>query len=310
MDADRLREELKDLHRGRGVRRPAAMTWIGPELQAALGLAPDTPDAEARSALVAFIREHTEKFPRDLRYLFLVATGIAVDAPMLTDRLELAEQSLDRSVRVLRRRLRVAEELLTESIVQSHERRTGPFEDSGWQWVEMEIALRLDTPADMTMTRTLLALEDGQRYIHHGFVIPGMADPAAVVTFEAIQGLTIVDVDHTSPNSWGVTMKLPGTLARGETLETALRVGVPDPRALNPYLAFAPIRPCRRARLSVDFGDSGLAREAWLLDAVYPSDASIIPTTTIDVATNPVVVGEFERPRIGLAYGVGWRWAD
>lgn len=139
-----------------------------------------------------------------------------------------------------------------------------------------------------------------------------------MVEFEAIRGLIIVDVDvdHAAPSTWGVTLKLPDSLARGESLDTGLRVRVPAPRALNPYMVLAPIRPTRRARVSVDFGDSGLAREAWLLDEVFPSDLTLHPrlmapaSAVIDVAAHPVVAGGFDRPRIGFAYGVAWLWSD
>lgn len=81
-------------------------------------------------------------------------------------------------------------------------------------------------------------------------------------------------------------------------------------------MVLAPIRPTRRARVSVDFGDSGLAREAWLLDEVFPSDLTLHPrlmapaSAVIDVAAHPVVAGGFDRPRIGFAYGVAWLWSD
>lgn len=307
-----LSEELKDLHRGRGVRRAGVTTWLGPELRSVLALDADAAEEGARTALIALIREHAEAFPRDLRYLFLVATGVTVDAPMLTDRLAVAGQALDRSPRVLRRRLREAEELFVNALVHAQERPAGPFDDRGWQWVDFDLELKLRKQAVLTVTRTMLALTDGQATFHEAFVIPHLTDDSIEVTFEAVQALTIEDVTRTAPSTWEVNFRLPDTLMRGETIRTGLRVRVPSPRLLNPYIALAPIRPTRHVRVSVDFGDSGLAREAWLLDGGFTSDIARRPASfpSLDVATHPVVTGTFEHPRAGLAYGVGWTWAD
>ena len=311
MDQAGLRDELKDLHRGRGVRRADVRSWLGPELQAIARVSDSTSDDDARSALVQLIRDHSSTFPRDLRYLFLVATGILVDHPFLEERLAVAEQALDRSSRVLRRRLRTAEQLLADSLTQTYSRGTGPYESQGWQWEEHRFHLVLRTDAQLTLTRSLRALADHQLYIHESFVIPGRLADGMELSFEAVTGLTVLDVDHSSPNNWGVTLELPQTLKRGQCLETELRVTVPDSRALNPFMVIAPLRPSRRAVVSVDFGNPPVARQSWIIDAAIPSDVAShgLRGRILDPASSPVVTGEFVAPRVGLAYGVGWDWA-
>jgi hypothetical protein len=311
MDLTGLRGELKDLHRGRGVRRPELRSWLGPQLQAILDLAPDTSDDEARTRLVQLIQHGSQKFPRDLRYLFLVASGIAVDHPFLEDRLAVAEQALDRSPRALRRRLRVAEELLADVLAGQYESGAGPFEDRGWQWEDHDLHLVLRDDAVLTLTRTLRALADHQKYIHEAFVIPGTLDPDAHLEFEALEGFALLDVDHDSPSSWGATLELPQTLRRGQTLLTRLRVRVPRARALNPYMVLAPLRPSRSARVSVDFGAPPIAADAWVVHDSVPSDIAARPFAAppVDLVATPVVTAEASRPRIGLAYGVAWTWA-
>ncbi|HEY3544969.1 MAG TPA: hypothetical protein VGK17_02620 [Propionicimonas sp.] len=312
MEGMGLRAELKELHRGRGVRRPDVRSWLGPRLQAILRIDSTTTDDDARSALVQLIRENTAQFPRDLRYLFLVGTGIVVDHPFLEERLAVAEQALDRSPRVLRRRLRSAEQLLADSLAQTHSRGNGPFDDQGWQWEDHQLALVLRSDARLTLRRTLRALADHRKFIHESFVIPGTLDPGSDLTFEALVGLEVLDVDHSSPNSWGVTLELPETLARGQLLETELVVTVPHARALNPFLVLAPIRTSRRARVSVDFGVPPAATTSWVIDGAIPSDVAsyIHRGVPVDPRTTQIVSEEFIAPRLGLAYGVGWTWAD
>lgn len=312
MNPDALHAELKELHRGRGVRRVGVPSWLGPELRSVLSLDAASPDADARAALIALIREHTEGFPRDLRYLFLVATGIAIDAPMLTDRLAVAEKALDRSQRVLRRRLREAEGLFVDALVAARERSAGRFDDPGWQWLDFDVTLELRQAAVLTLSRTVLALDDRQEGVHEAFVIPHLTDPTAEVTFEASEGLKSVHVARSAVSTWEVDLLLADVLMRGESIRTGLRLHIPEPRWLNPFLVLAPIRPARHVRVSVDFGDSGLAPEAWVLDGAFTSDIARRPAEfpSIDVAAHPVVSGTFDRPRPGLAYGVGWRWAE
>ena len=312
MDRAVLRTELKDLHRGRGVRRTDVRSWLGPRLQEVVGIGDSTSDDDARIALIQLIREHSSTFPRDLRYLFLVATGIVVDQPFLEDRLAVAEQALDRSPRVLRRRLRTAEQLLADSLAQSYPRGAGPFEDEGWKWEDHHFELVLRYYARLTMSRTLRVLADHQKYIHESCVVPGQLAAGLELSFEALVGLAVLDVDHASPNSWGVTLELPRTLTRGQALDTRLVVNVPDARALSPFMVLAPVRPSRKATVTVDFGDPPVAESSWVIDGAVPSDvaARVRSNHTIDPRLSPVVTGEFVAPRQGLAYGVGWSWAN
>lgn len=271
-----------------------------------------TSDEDARTALVTLIREHTTRFPHDLRYLFLVASGIVVDGPFLDDRLEVASKALDRGPRVLRRRLRTAEELLADSLTQAYPTGAGPFEDQGWQWEAHDFELVLRRDAQLTLTRTLLALADHQKYIHESFSIPGELGPHAELTFTALAGLSILDVDHSSPNSWGVTLELPRALVRGHSLQTKLQVTIPEAGALDPFLALAPLRPSRRATVTVDFGVPSAAATCWVINSAIPTDvvAHVPSKEIVDTHLTPVVSREFRDPRPGLAYGIGWSWAN
>lgn len=312
VDAGALRLELKELHRGRGIRRADVRTWLGPQLRHILGVHAATTEDDIRVALVHLIREHTARFPHDLRYLFLVASGIVTDHPLLDDRLGVASKALDRSPRVLRRRLRTAEHLLADSLIQTRSDGAGPFEDKGWQWEAHHFDVVLRDSAQLTLKRTLRALADHQKYIHEAFSIPRPLSNGMDLEFTGLAGVSVLDVEHPSSNSWGLTLELPHPLSRGQVLETELRVVVPDVRALSPFVALAPVRPSHRASFRVDFGTQPVAESCWVLEGALPADVvAQVPTKSVfDPRQHPIVTAEFTAPRIGLAYGIGWAWAD
>lgn len=312
MNADSLRTELRALHRGRGVRRPDVHSWLGPELQSILGITSHTSDEEARTALILLLDAQLASFPRDLRDLLLIALGVDADQPFLAQRLARAEATFDRSSRVLRRRLRVAEQLLIDSLLAESGRGSSVFDNTGWQWEQHDIDLVLRDTATLTLSRTLRSLTDEPVTIYEAFGIPDRSQPDAELSFRATEGFTVADVERPSSTLWGVTLRLPTSLRRGDELRTSLEVTVSDARALNPFLALAPLRPCRRARISVDFGEPRLARRAWVLDGVVASDMAGFSAEVIglDLAAGPVVSASFASPRQGLAYGIGWEWQE
>lgn len=311
MDEVAISAELRELHRGRGIRRPNIQRWLGAELQRILAIDPTTNDDEARAALIKLLDENTQAFPRDLRYLLLMASGVSSDEPFLEQRLAVAERVLDRSPRVLRRRLRIAEQLLGETLAVAHADIRGPFNDHGWSWEDHELDLVLADDATLTLTRTVRSLTDRPKQIHEAFGIPGSLEPGTDLTFTAVEGLSVVEVLRPSKTLWRVTLELPADLARGEVRPTTLQVHIPRARAMNPFVALAPLRPARSLKVNVDFGTPSAASRAWVLDGVISSDMAGLGNEVRDLnlATSTKVSASFSRPYPGLAYGIGWEWA-
>lgn len=311
MDDVAISAELRELHRGRGIRRPDIHEWLGAELQRILNIDPNTNDDEARASLIQLLDENTQTFPRDLRYLILMASGVSSDEPFLEQRLAVAERALDRSPRVLRRRLRVAEQLLGEALAVAHADTRGPFNDHGWCWEDHELDLVLAHDATLTLTRTVRSLTDRPKQIHEAFGIPGQLDQGTDLTFTAVEGLTVAEVLHTSKSLWRVTLELPPDLARGEVRETKLQVHIPKARAMNPFMALAPLRPARSLKVKVDFGTPSAASRAWVLDGVISSDMDGLgdEVRDLDLTQSTRAKASFTRPYPGLAYGIGWEWA-
>lgn len=308
MTREGLQRDLKALHHGRGVRRPKVSTWIGADLRAIMGVASGCTDAELRSTLIRLLTRSLQSLPKDLRYLFRVAVGLDADLPKLEERLAVASRALDRSGRVLRRRLRDAEALLADALLQERPETGNWWDADGWQWLGIRAHLVLREDAVLILDQEVLALTAQPKFIHQMFTIPGLtADEEP--DFEAVAGVGLVQVERTCPTGWRVSLELPRDMVGGETLETALRIRVPRASALQPYLAIAPVRESSGIVVEVDFGAAPTAASYWMLDAVLPSDLGAAGTMGVPADAKPAmgqVSASFERPRVGLAYGIAW----
>lgn len=304
-------EELKDVLRGRGIRRPDVASWLGPCLREILGVNETTTDEDARGAFVQLVRTHTARFPSDLRYVLLVGMGILVDHPFLEARLQVAETALDRSQRVLRRRLRLAEALLAEAIVQDRGQADAAFTNRGWQWTELNLSLRVGTAARLTLDRTLTAVTEHPRQIHESFVLAHPLEPGQDLEVVGDQGVRVAEIEHPSNLVWNVVLELTTNLARGQSARTVTTIHVPLARTLSPFLVLAPIRPAARATMSIKFERPEEVDVAWVIDRELPTAvASSGPPPSATPLTDAGLSAVFTNPRPGLAYGLAWRWAD
>lgn len=312
VDEAGLLAELRELHRGRGVRRPALRTWCGPQLREAAGIDAEMSDAVARATLVEFLKDRIGSFPRDLRYLFEVASGISVDRPFLEQRLALAEKALDRGPRVLRRRLRSAEQLLADGLLPDEPDAAGdPFDLRGWEWVAQDYRLRFDPEPEFTIVRSIRALRRPLTSIREMFVFPHPAGGDAVLGAEGLAGCRLMTLERESPNGWAVEWSLDEPLPPGATRTLAVRIRPPGRHVMAPIIGIGPLRPMRLLRLSVDFGDPPVASSAWRLEGVMSTLLLnyIDGSERYDPAVTREVSVEFENPKPGLMYALAWEWA-
>lgn len=312
MEINALLSELKELHLGRGVRRPDVCTWLGPQLQHLAGITAHMSDVDARSALVSMLSRHLATAPSDLSRIFRVASGITLDEPFLNDRLMTLEAPLQRSVRVLRRRLRLAEELLADSIMHQYAESDSALDDRGWQWDEHDMRLQLRDDATIVLRRTLLVLSDEPSGVHESFVVPNATGVAAQWTVESTEGFADCAVDDSTPGRWDLDLRLPPGLRRGQLHTTTLRVRASVARTLEPYFVLAPLLTVQRLRVAVDFGTPRAASEAWLIRAGMPYSMKLADLTRepLDIAATPEASISVSHPRPGYVYGIGWRWPD
>lgn len=269
-------------------------------------------DDDARHALVALLARHLATLPADLALAFRFSSGIASDAPFLTERLEALEVSLQRSSRVIRRRIRDADELLTDAILAENAESDSALADRGWQWVEQDLRLTLRSDATLELRRTLRSLTDSPRVVNETFVIPHSTGVAADWTIETIDGFESCTVDASVEGRWDLTLSLPAGLSRGREVETRLVVRASDARTLEPYFVLAPLRHVRRLAITVDVGRPASVAEAWLIRAAMPYSMQLadLKRESLDLDQHSEATITVNAPRAGLVYGVGWRWHD
>lgn len=304
MRHEALSREFKEIHRGRGVRRPRVRTWVGPLLLELVAADQRTPEEVVRARLIDLLRRATEELPYDLRILFLAAAGITDDQPFLEDRLNAAAELLDRGPRVLRRRLRTAEELIANRVVAGEVARHQ--QEPPWSWVRYEIDLDLRGRPRVGLELVARARAADVEALLVNFAAPPCpldGEPA----FTAINGCRVASISHAKPTLWDATLALPEPLGVGKTTGVTVQIDLPGREFLDPYLIMMPLRPMERIRTAVEFGPH--ASEAWLIRDAVPLTPAL-PAERIDLTRSTRVDVIHENPEAGLAYGVGWAWAD
>lgn len=272
-------------------------------------MAAGSSDEDARTAVVALLGRQLDAFPADLRQLFRAASAISDDQPFLEQRLAALGARLDRGPRAVRRRLRQAEQLLADSLLQELGPRGG-LPARGWQWVCQSMELTLGERAVVDLDRTLLALDDHQKFITESFFLAEQADGDRIEVV-ALEGLDLVRLETRRQGLWELTLQLSREVPSGREIRTRLRVTVSRARALSPFLALLPVRPTRRLSTTVHFGTPPAARRAWIQDGVCaPAMARpAIDQVFLDLDADPDVSATFDSPELGVSYGIAWDWA-
>lgn len=307
-----LEGELKALPVGRGVRRPRCREWLGSELQRILRLDASASDELCRQRLIDLIRKETARLPSDLKLLYRLASGIDSDARFLGERLKLAEELLDRESRALRRKLRRTEQLMAASLASQYPRDQHPYTDQGWHWEEYSVDLDLapEEPT-ATITRRIRALFDGQQVVKEVFSVPRSAI-GHTIRIDAVEGCELDEVVQTSPSIWVATFRLPAPLSTGYMQRTLVRATFDSIDAVAPFVAHNPVRPCSRYEVTVRVGDPSRVASYWQIDGFMPAtvmDGHPGPGAVV-VASGAVLTAIFTNLMNGLAYGLGWTWAD
>lgn len=313
MDASLLRKEIQLVQKGRGIRRAGVAEWIGPNLKRLIQWDHSMSEAEARSRLVTLLRSMADALPTDLNFLFLAAAGITSAEPFLSERLAKAAVALHREPRTLARYLRTAESLMAAGVEHRNPEPRSPYATFGWQWTEFEIDVALGRPDPVfTTRRQLTATVDGLDHFKEVIATPAPPMSGKEPQFIANFGCEVISVERPSSTSWIATVALPRPLPIGGTHDLGLTNVLPSRDAIRPFAVVAPIRPCRRGSVRVDFGSPSVAADAWSIEGI-PSTVLDEPqpdAARFNPRTQRVVHQEFFNPLVGLCYGVGWTWAD
>jgi hypothetical protein len=311
MDTRRVQAELQALQRGRGVGRSRVRSWLGPGLSHLLDLSPDATDEELREQLITNLVDAVQALPTDLRFLFMVASGIESDEPLLKTRLSEASRVLDRDSRTLSRRLRQTEALLAGLLSQSASAES-PYDAGGWTTSRVVLDIHLERELPLArVTQVVRSTRDGQAEFRHTVAIPLSAPTDQEVSVRAVAGCNLAALRRESDRSWVALFELPRPIARGRSHALAFEVEFPDRRCLLPYAVFAPVRPCASCEIRVSLGEPPAATTIWRADTVPPGIVTDLPARPRVVhPIDGVVSATFTGLRPGFAYGIVWRWAD
>lgn len=308
---DELREELKQIPSGRGVRRAHCHTWIGPELQRILRLDESLSDHVWRERLIDLLMKETARLPEQLRLLYRIASGIDSDGRFLNERLAAAERTFERESKTLTRRVREAESLMASGIAARNPRVIGPYGDQGWHWevysADLDLAPRHPT---VTLDRQIRALDDGQEIIREIFAVPQTA-VGRTLGITALSGCTVASVTQPSNSTWQASFQLDSPLRRGFVTRTKVRVTFENLECIRPYLVMAPLRPCSRYQVTVRMGSPAAASLIWKIDGLTTTslDEQIPPPDAEAARAGSVHGATFHYLMNGLAYGLAWQWA-
>mgnify|MGYP000949235043 FL=1 len=308
MDVTELAKELQALQRGRGLERPRAQDWVGPQLRQALKAAPDLPDAELRELVTGRLVEAAAELPRDLRYLFLSALGLNNQAPMLKERLALVAAALNRDPRTLSRRLRHVEELVAARLAEQLHEERGTVDPQGWLHESVSMFGDLSvSPPRVGFSYVSVASRPLDSFVQ----VIGMTSTAADAEPGIIEtrGCRLRSIVREAELLWAAYFDVDPT-PRGARRTLSFQVTFPELHNLAPFLVLGPVVFMKRIEVGVDLGEPPVADAVWLLDRVPTSLITDIPHTRAPLADpGRVVRVAFDRPQIGFAHGLAWRWA-
>jgi len=295
--------ELMKLQRNRGLQAGDIGSKVGPSLARLTGFSPAR-GAEGRQSLARQLVRAAHTLPPDQRMIFLRASAVRpTDASTLSERLDSVITTIDRSFRVVRRRLSEANLAVAERLIAT------AVDDRGWFLAELRatVDFREERPIHRAQ-RTLVVTAPTLERVTEMISLPGFGDEAPELLVKGAARLE--EVNQTGPQTWEFILRLDAPRACGDLVEYETALRLPSRREGDPLSVMAPRRDCWRFETQVHLG--GLADRAWVLDGVTaPTALSEEPGgTPIDLAADPSPSVTFRDLTPGLVYGIKWHWAD
>ncbi|ADD43828.1 hypothetical protein [Stackebrandtia nassauensis] len=304
-----LIEELRLLHRGRGVAAAELGSRLGPRLLSLTELGSDADTSRLRAELMERLRLCVARLgDAELRL------AAEADLGLRHSHLELAERrarlviDLRWSERTVYRRVDEARCLLAEVIATELSGRGDSAE--GWYLASFDALMRLDRdPVSIHESRTIVSTRDGLDEVELPFDVPqGAGGGWPRLDFDARSGGEIVAADASSPRRPRTRVALSKTLARGQTHLLEIDITVAEGELPRPHYILIPERTVERARLRVRFDKAALPR--WVrrveaepvraFDPPHDDGQWLVPDRSGEVGV------EFRRLCLQLGYGIQW----
>lgn len=314
VEVDRIADEIRSLHKGRGLQAGDLEQRLGPLLTE---LASDRQGSGAvvrRQKLISEITTCSNHLAADLRaaiFASLALSGETRQMPYFKDRLSWLASHLRYEYRTALRRIDTAERLLSEEIARELTRRRGrtaaPLD--GWRLKELRTLVRLDTPTpEAHEHRRIVATRPDLTEVMAWLDIPpGPGQTRSALSAEVLYGGKLERREHPSASRFQFVIQFPTPLQPGEEHEYGLLLRIPG-QSMRPHVIFSPELPCDVYDLRIRFDPGN--QPAWIrrvdgetvrmLDHADPAYDML----TLDDAGEAHV--RFDNPTMYLCYGVQW----
>lgn len=314
---DPLGDELADLRKGRGLRRPNVGDRVGPELRRLAAIADTTTHTDARARLTALLDSACAALAEDLGLAVRVVLGMepGYPDPTLTGRQSRLAAAWGVDPITVRRRSDLALKLLAAQLAEHGAAAPGqddPFRRDEWYLVRSATVLRLDRPRpEASQLLTVAALKHGLASVDLGVSIP-MLPPANRTRLRLEAEVQFGGDLEPTRQVWSRQLvhrvRFPRPLAKGETHTFGLMVRIPDGQPMAPFFVSRVWRRVDRMELRVRFDRARLPTAVWQVAGIPyalgaddgPTEHLLEPDAVAEVAV------EFDRLVLGLGYGVAW----
>jgi hypothetical protein len=331
VDLERLRKELEFLRKGAGLRHPALLSRLGPNIRLLSGISVHDTAAIARTKIVDKVEELLRDEPAGVLLVVLVALAGHPRAVQATLGERILWLSSDRRYqpRTARRRIDDAFEVLLHAAAASFRSGrgyagAGRSNPADW-WLRSSTALlRLRAPGsgvlmtELSEERTVVFAKDGVEALFCEFSLPrpactNRAPPAANgdprrLDISVVHGGTIREVRRATDQHYEFTVELPRRFGVGQSHSYMVRYRLPDGQPMAPHYVLQPFVPCESFDLTVCFDRTRPPRVVWQLDGVAPRlldepepRARVLPLDRL-----AQVRASFRELSPGRSYGVKW----
>lgn len=251
-----IAQEIKSLHKGRGVHVGDLDKRLGPHLRELAGGRP----ASVRQNLIAQLNGCAAHLAHDMRLAVtasLALSGETKEMPQLRDRVNWLAGQIDRDFRTASRRIHAAERLLAEQVTNELQRRRGrtPTAPSGWYLAELRVLLRLDTAdPESHEHRRIVSTSANLRQVMAWVDVPGNSDRSGPrLTAEILYGGRLVRHEHPFGNRFQFVVQLPVPLQPGQEHEYGLISRVRGDGQMRSHYLVTPECQCDALDLTVRF---------------------------------------------------------
>lgn len=313
--AEALAEEIKVLHKGRGVGAGDLSRRVGPLLRELADIGNGGSPADLRGALAAALSRCAARLDDDQRTTVLAALGLAPETahlPQFGDRVTWLAERIDRDYRTARRRVDEAEgRLAEEGAKELGYQRSRPRAVRAWYVAEFRAVYRLDGAVPEAHEYRRIVAVQRLTEVQIWLDVPRDGDrPRPSLTAEVVFGGRLIRREEPSRTRTQFVIELPAPLLPGQSHEFEVILRAPAGAQMRPYYIFTPELPCDSFSLRVRFDPQRLPVWVRRVDGEPVRTFEDARPAADEVAVDPTgeARASFAKPVPYLGYGLQWQF--